>query len=140
MRVYVFRPAFNDQAFRRDEPLVRVDGKVIGRFKQGSFADIQLDAGHHQFSVEPSSSDSPMWRTSFPVKTVEGKTLYLGFWMEQRLGRRLSKEAAAPAALVSPLLAYLLDGQNEPIGLRLDPMEQDDAEPMLRECRQAGVE
>jgi hypothetical protein len=60
MRMYVFRPAFNDQAFLRDQPVFRVDGKVIGRFSQGSFAEIKLGPGHHQFSIKSSPSESPM--------------------------------------------------------------------------------
>lgn len=132
MKVYVFRPAFDDQAFVKQAPVLRVDGRPVGRFVQGSYAELDLDAGTHEFSLEPGDGESALWRSAFPVKAVEGRVLYLGFWVNQKLGQRVSQ---VTAFLAGPLLALVLDGGNEPTDLRLDIMEPADAEPMLRECK-----
>lgn len=132
MKVYVFRPAFNDQALAKEAPTLRIDGKAVGRFTQGSYAEVDLDAGTHEFSLEPGARESALWRSTFPVKAIDGRVLYLGFWVSQKLGQRVSQTAAF---LVGAPLAYLLDGGNEPTELRLDLMDQVDAEPMLRECK-----
>lgn len=132
MKIYIFRPAFNDQAFAKEAPTLRVNGKIIGKFTQGSYAEIELTPGKHEFSIEPGATESPLWRSAFPVKAVDGRVLYLSFWVAQKLNQRLSRGAAFVAG---PLLAYMLDGGHEPTELRMDLMDQVEAEPMLRECQ-----
>lgn len=135
-RIYVFRPHFDDQAYHLEEPVLALNGVPLAAFPVGTYLELDLKPGRHDFELVPPSKRRTHWASTFSVDLQPGETRYVSFWVSTTVDRSFGRSMYL--GLVFGMSA-MFDNSNfiSPTGLRLDLMSAEDAEPMLRQCHPA---
>jgi hypothetical protein len=140
-RVYVFRPAINDERLD-DRPVLLVDNTTEILLTSSSYAPLDLAPGWHHLKLSASNADSAFWDMDADLDVGDAGRYYLAIWNSKSIDVAPAEAVSRPNAsrvaeglLLGPVLSLALRPEARySRNVRYEVVKESDALPAIRQC------